>query len=554
MTRLSPGSPVVLADEEGGWRGVVSQKNRETIAVAFSDWPELDLDANLRLNLSSDETTRKRQRTVLLAAQHAPKNRLGHLRDVLLGVREPRFKKVAPYAPNPRLNASQQAAIDHAIAADDVAIIHGPPGTGKTTAVAELIRRAAADGQKVLACAPSNLAVDNLVERLAKLRIRVVRLGHPARVLEELREYTLDFQAESHPEMKMVRKLFKDAEQLRDKSFKFTRARPLPGAKREMRDEAKSMIADARRIEDQIAAVILDGADVVCATLTGLDDNLIGDRRFEWCVIDEAGQATEATSWVPLTRAERVVLAGDPWQLPPTILSNEAQREGFGVSMLERLMKQQGERLARMLTVQYRMNAAIGQFSSTEFYSGELQPDASVKDHVLAELPGIIESEFTIAPLEFVDTAGAGYDEEPEPDGESRHNAQEAEIVRRRVMSLQESGLAPRDIAVITPYAAQAKFLRGLIDIEGLEIDTVDGFQGREKEAVIISLVRSNPRGEIGFLNDVRRMNVALTRARRKLIVIGDSATIGGHDFYERLLKYFEASGAYRTVWEEPAS
>lgn len=553
-TRLGPGSPVVLtATAEAGqsWRGVVSARQRETISVAFSDWPEIESDSDVRIDLSSDETARQRQRKALLAVRDAPKNRTGQLRDVLLGESEPKFRNAdIGTTLNAGLNQSQRDAVDFALTSEELAIIHGPPGTGKTTAVVELIRRAIARGEKVLACAPSNLAVDNLVERLARYETKVLRLGHPARVLPELRAHTLDLMAEAHPDMKLARKLFKEAYALRDRSHRFTRAKPEPGAKREMRDEAKSMIADARRIEDQLSESLLDGADVICATLTGVDDRMLGDRRFGLVVIDEAGQATQPPCWIPLLRSERIVLAGDPWQLPPTVISPEATADGFAVSLLEWLMKERGSAISRRLTVQYRMHADIAKFSSDEFYEGSLAPHESVAAHLLNDLPGVSSTELTSTPIEFVDTAGAGYDEEEEPDGESRHNSQEAQLVAKRIAALEEQGLSRAEIAVITPYAAQAKLLRQLIG-DDVEIDTVDGFQGREKEAVIISLVRSNPRGEIGFLSDVRRMNVALTRARRKLIVIGDSATIGGHAFYGRLLTYFEQQMAYRTVWEE---
>lgn len=557
-TRLGVGSPVVLSpqqnDDDESWRGIVSARNRDSISVALSDWPEIDASADVRLDASFDETSRQRQRTALLTAKSAPLNRLGQLREILLGNRPPKFDPAADEPPlNSQLNGPQREAVAFALATQDVAIIHGPPGTGKTTTVVELIRRAAARGQKLLACAPSNLAVDNLLERLVRQGEDAVRLGHPARVLPELREHTLDLMVDAHPDMKVARRLVKEAHQLRNKADRFTRAKPLPGAKREMRQEARELIADARRLEEQVATSILDHATVVCATLTGIDPKILGEREFDLAVIDEAGQATEPICWIPLLRSNKLVLAGDPFQLPPTILSPEALKGGFAVSLLERLMAADGARLSRRLTIQYRMHEQIGSFSSAEFYDGSLAPDATVQSHLLADLPGVEISNLTSTPLEFVDTAGAGYDEEVEPDGESRLNPQEAELARRRVEQLLAAGMAARDVAVIAPYAAQVRHLRERITVDELEIDTVDGFQGREKEAVIITLVRSNSRGEIGFLSDIRRMNVALTRARRKLIVIGDSATVGGHPFYGRLLQYMERCGAYRTVWEEPA-
>jgi predicted DNA helicase len=246
-----------------------------------------------------------------------------------------------------------------------------------------------------------------------------------------------------------------------------------------------------------------------------------------------------------------MVMAGDPFQLPPTVLSKDAVRENFQVSLLERLMERWGTKAARRLEVQYRMHVDIMDFSSAEFYEGSLTADPSVASHLLSDLEGVIADPLTTTPVTFFDTAGAEFLEEKEPDGESKRNPREAFAAAEIVRRLVEAGVPGEGIAVIAPYAAQVRLLRRSIPFEGIEIDTVDGFQGREKEAVVLSLVRSNPEGEIGFLGDVRRMNVALTRARRKLIAIGDSATLGGHPFYARALAYWESRGAYRTVWDE---
>jgi superfamily I DNA and/or RNA helicase len=504
-----------------------------------------------RLDVSTDEISRQRQQAALNEARKAERGRPAQLRDALLKQRPPKFADVKPITPlDAGLNRSQIEAIELALAAADVAIIHGPPGTGKTTTVVELIRQAIARGEKVLACAPSNLAVDNLLERLVRAGERAVRLGHPARVLKELQEHTLDLLVEAHPDVALARKLLKEAQSLRNKADRFTRAKPPPGAKAALRREAGELVADARRIEQQVVEHLLDSAGVLLATLTGIDSQVLGDRTFDLVVIDEAAQAIEPACWIAILRAGRVVLAGDHCQLPPTILSQEADKAGLSVSLMERLARQLGPAISRRLTTQYRMHAAIMGFSSAEFYESSLVADPSVAGHRLSDLPHVTASPRTESPLTFIDTAGASYDEELEPAGESRRNPSEAEVVGRQVQSLLDAGVAPAEIAVITPYAAQVRLLREQLTIAGLEIDTVDGFQGREKEAVVISLVRSNTTGEIGFLGDIRRMNVALTRARRKLIVIGDSATIAGHAFYHRLLAYFEGQGAYKTVWE----
>ncbi len=553
--RLEPGAPVLLTAQggESGWRAVVCEREQRLLRIALNEPPEdAEPQALYRLDLASDEVARQRQEIALQRARAAQRDRLAELRAVLLGETPPAFAPAAAFTPlDAGLNASQQDAIRHALAARDVAVIHGPPGTGKTTAVVELIRQAVRRGERVLACAPSNLAVDNLLERLLAQGEKAIRLGHPARVLPGLRENTLDLLVEDHNDTRLARKLVKDAFALFRKASKYTRAKPEPGARQEMRQEARALLTDARRLEAQAVEQILAGATVVCATLTGLDSEVLGQRSFDLAVIDEAAQTTEPACWLPLLRCQRVVLAGDHCQLPPTILSQEAAAAGFGISLMERIVALHGPAVTRRLEVQYRMHEAIMAFSSAQFYDGALVADASVSGHLLSDLPGVSSSALTQNPVEFIDTAGAGYDEQDEPGGESRLNPQEADLVCRKVRALLDAGVSPSDIAVIAPYAAQVRLLREKLAVAGLEIDSVDGFQGREKEAVVLSLVRSNPQGEVGFLADVRRMNVALTRARRKLLVIGDSATLAAHPFYQALVGHFEASGAYHSVWDE---
>ena len=561
-TRLGAGSPVLLSPEgakrHDGYRGIVSERGEHSVHVALNSIPaDLDEHPSWRLDLAHDEVAVERQRAALDRARLARGERLAELRDIMLGERSPRFSPGASdcsgsfSARGIQLNEVQREAVEFALAAEDVALIQGPPGTGKTTATVELIRRAVTAGQRVLATAPSNLAVDNVFERLLDAGVRAVRLGHPARVLPELRAHTLDLLVEEHDDVRLARRLVKEAMGLFRKASRSTRAKPRPGERREARDEARQLLADARRLEAQAVEHILDNAEVLCATTTGIDSDVIGPRRFDLAVIDEACQSTEPGSWIPILRSERVVLVGDQCQLPPTVVSLEAAAQGFGTSLFERLAGRYGSQAIRRLTVQYRMHEAIMRFSSREFYDDELVADDSVAAHRLIDLPGVTVGPLTERPVEFIDTAGAGYDEELEPEGESRFNRREAELVAVKVRHLLSAGVAAADVAVIAPYAAQVRLLREMLDAPALEIDSVDGFQGREKEAVILSLVRSNSTGDIGFLADIRRTNVALTRARRKLIVIGDSATLASHPFYRRLLEYFEEIGGYGTVWEQ---
>lgn len=554
--RMEPGEPVILsavgARSGEGWRGVVCERCRMELRIALNEPPgEDERPASYRLDLSTDEAARQRQVAALERTRSATRDRLAELRRVLLGETAPEFRLETPLAPlDDSLNPSQQEAIQFALTAKDVAILHGPPGTGKTTAVIELIRQAVRRGQKVLACAPSNLAVDNLLERLLTAGERAVRLGHPARVLPALREHTLDLMVEDHEDTRQARKLAKRAFALFRQASKWTRGSPEPGLRQQLRQEGRALLDDSRRLEALAVDRILNGATVLCATLTGLDSTILGQRQFDLAIIDEAAQCTEPVCWLPLLRSQCLVLAGDHCQLPPTILSREAADEGFGISLMERLVARYGPLVTRRLNVQYRMHEAIMNFSSQQFYDADLEAHASVRAHLLCDLPGVIASPLTQTPVQFIDTAGAGFDEQAEPNGTSRLNPQEADLVSQKMQALLESGVSAEAIAVIAPYAAQVRLLREKLPIAHLEIDSVDGFQGREKEAVVLSLVRSNLQGEVGFLADIRRMNVALTRARRKLLVIGDSATLSSHPFYQAMLAYFESIGAYHSVWD----
>lgn len=579
--RLRVGSPVTLTPlaEEGGGPlgGVVSARKVDWIEVAVEHWPDAK---HYDLDLAGDEVTRNRERAALLAVSQAG-GRLLQLRKILLGDLDPEFgrprlpafdaesdtRSCADANTRPEelsslaaLNDSQQQAIQFALSALDIAIIHGPPGTGKTTTVVEFIRQATARGETVLACAPSNTAVDNLLERLVAVDQDVVRLGHPARVKQELQEHTLDALVEAHENSRWVKELLRDAEKLYQQAQRYTRARPARGEKQELRRQAKQLKWEARTLEKRSIAEVLTSAKVVCTTTT-IDDAILEDRYFDWVVIDEACQGTESASWIPMLRGERILLAGDHCQLPPTVISKEAAAEGYARSMMERLVETYGDTITRQLNVQYRMHEKIMRFSSDQFYGETLIADDSVASHTLRDLPKVaqlpmearpeIVPAMTSQPLLFIDTAGADYDEELEPEGLSKRNPLEGRLVLHKVQELLAVGVAASDIAVIAPYAAQVRWLRQHAGERELEIDTVDGFQGREKEVVVISLVRSNRIGEIGFLGDARRMNVALTRARRKLIVIGDSATLGRHAFYSELLEYFQLHDAYGSVWEE---
>jgi predicted DNA helicase len=404
--------------------------------------------------------------------------------------------------------------------------------------------------------------VDNLVERLAQAGLDPVRVGHPARVLESVLAHTLEARVRAHEQGRLAQELVREAWRLRDAARK-QRTKRGPGRFSESRAqerEARALFAEAREREDRAEADVLERAKVVLATLTGIEAPPLRGRRFALAVVDEATQAVEPAAYLALLRADRAVLAGDHLQLAPTILSEEAHKGGLGVSLFERLVRPEA---AVALAEQYRMNEAIMRYPSEALYGGKLRAHPSVASHAIDG-----------APLEVIDTAGRGFDEatpsgweapgsprrRAEPEGRSigsssKLNEGEADLAAAQVERLVALGVPPADIAVIAPYDAQVQLLRQRLASrleQGLEIDTVDGFQGREKDAVIVTLVRSNDEGDLGFLSDIRRMNVALTRARRKLVVIGDSATVARHPFYEGFFRYAERIGAWRSAWESP--
>lgn len=547
--RLKVGAPAVISndqdDQDRGVPGVVSRRRHNLVQVATDQWPD---GVRFRLDLSPDETTRKRQLAAMGRIRQAT-GPIAKLRDRMLGARPLRFDAPEPVDWITDLNPSQQDAVRFALTVRDVGILHGPPGTGKTTTLAEVILQAVRRGERVLACAPSNTAVDNLLERLVQWIPRVLRVGHPARVFEALRGHTLDELVDQHPSADVIRDMRREVESLVRDAGRSSRGYNAHRRRRELYAEAGKLRGQIRMMERSVIRGLLEDADVICTTTT-IDDDLLSQQTFDLAVIDEACQCPLPGVWQAVLRADRLVLAGDHQQLPPTVLSDEAAQRGMRDSLMQRLIRREGDAVFRRLAVQYRMHEAIMQFSSQQFYDGELVADAAVQSHRLVDLPGVRATEATEAPLAFFDTAGAEFTETIEPNGESKRNVGEANVILHQVRELLDAGVAADQLAVIAPYAAQVRLLRDRCDVPKLEIDTVDGFQGREKEVVLLTLVRSNDAGEIGFLADSRRTNVALTRARRKLIVVGDSATLGRHPFYADLLDYFDLHGAYRSVWE----
>jgi len=381
--------------------------------------------------------------------------------------------------------------------------------------------------------------------------VNALRLGHPARIAMALREHTLDFKLALHPLGKIISETQGELSRLFKKEERY-RERRSPGmsAERQIRDEISHLKHEIRNLRKEVFSRVMKEAEVIVGTPASVQDKSIREKTFDLLLIDEATQATEPITWIPLTRAKKVVMAGDHFQLPPTVRSKEAEEMGLGVTLFERFYKILGTGSKQLLERQYRMNETIMGFSSKEFYKGLLVADDSVKHKTLSDLPGVKKSVETEEPLIFIDTAGKGFEEKLEEGSQSRYNFEEAALVLLQLEKMLACGVRPEEIAVISPYSAQVRLLTSKTPQAEVEIDSVDGFQGREKELVIVSLVRSNMEGEMGFLTDTRRMNVAMTRAKKKLIVIGDSATLSSIKFYSDFIKYAEEVGGYKSAWE----
>jgi ATP-dependent RNA/DNA helicase IGHMBP2 len=516
------------------------------------------------------------------------------------------------------LNDAQRAAVTLGMSTEDVALIHGPPGTGKTTAVVELILQAVRrQRRRVLVCAPSNVAVDNIAERLAlapppplppssstdptpsrtelsKRPVRIVRLGHPARLAPATQAYSLEALVEAADGTAIVRDIRAELAALERRGVS-PKTPQLREARRQWRGETRALRRELRTREARVVGEVVSTREVVLCTCVGAGARVLREERFDLVVIDEAAQALEAANWIPIQRGGRVVLAGDHKQLAPTVKSGRAEALALGVTLFDRLMREDGVGgpaggRACMLQVQYRMHADICAWASRAMYEGRLRADPSVARRTLAGL-GKGEREdgeeggdedMTEAVLLFLDTAGCGMEEEegerppsPPPSSpssspsrqrapkktvrvrsllsSSRANEGEAQVVAAHVQALlRRTGLAPADVAVITPYNAQVERLRSLLHPQypDLQVRSVDGFQGGEREAVVLSLVRSNHRGEVGFLRDDRRLNVAVTRAKRHCCLVGDSETVGRHPFLASLLQHCDEVGQIRSAME----
>ncbi len=528
---------------------------RLRLTLRTDELPDWSRNGKLGLDLLFDDNSYNEMQNALKQANaSAGSEKENRLNAVLTGRRAPGFHNTIPLFQKDPLNASQQAAIGRILAAEDLAIVHGPPGTGKTTTLVQAIRLLVRGEGQVLVVAPSNAAVDLLSEKLADQGLNVLRVGNPARVSERLMSLTLDSKMAAHAGMKDIKKMKKQANEYRSMAHKYKRN--FGKAERDQRkalfEEAHKIIKEVEKTEQYIIDNLISQAQVIAATLVGANHYTVRHLKYRTVVIDEAGQALEPACWIPVLKAEKLVMAGDHCQLPPTIKSEEAAAGGLAATLLEKCIALHPEAVV-MLEEQYRMHTDIMGYSSKVFYEQRLKAHGAVAGHLLFDAD---------APLAFIDTAGCGFEEKT--DNSSMTNTEEASFVvqhlTRFVGRLSEnyaSGNFP-SIAVIAPYRGQIELLQDLIDhspvlnnySNSISVNTIDSFQGQERDIVYISMTRSNPDSRIGFLSEIRRMNVAMTRARKKLVVIGDSATLGQSAFYAGFINYADRKNAYLSAWE----
>ena len=523
----------------------VSYVDGDRMVVAVPDNGQLiDVQGaeNVGVQLFFDETSYKMMFDALDRVMKA-KGRLGYLRDLFYSHQQPETFTFTPMH-FPYLNATQEDAVNKVLRAKDVAIVHGPPGTGKTTTLVEAIYETLRRENQVLVCAQSNMAVDWISEKLVDRGINVLRIGNPTRVNDKMLSFTYERRFEAHPDYEMLWAIRKAIRELRAQ-------RKRGGDK--YHQKLERLKERATELEVRINAQLFGEARVIACTLVGSANRLLEGQKFGTLFIDEAAQALEAACWIPIRRVSRVILAGDHCQLPPTVKSFEALKAGLGKTLMERIVENKPE-VVTLLKMQYRMNEEIMRFSSDWFYGNQVESAPEVKFRSILDLD---------IPMTWIDTSQFELPEDSDITfketfvGESfgRINKAEAELTLLVLEQYFEKIGKERilderlDVGVISPYRAQVQYMRRLLKNKEffkpyrhlISVNTVDGFQGQERDIILISLVRANDEGQIGFLRDLRRMNVAITRARMKLIILGDASTMTRHPFYKKLYEYIEA-------------
>jgi len=507
------------------------EDDRMVVAVGSSQaLIDIQNAEQLGVQLYFDETSYRTMFSALDDVVNAKKNRLAQLRDLFAGQLKPEKYSFAPQR-FPWLNPTQEQAVNEVLWAKDVAVVHGPPGTGKTTTLVEAIYETLHRETQVLVCAQSNMAVDWISEKLVDHGVPVLRIGNPTRVNDKMLSFTYERRFESHPdytELWSLRKAIRDIREQRRKG-------------ESTHQKLARLRERAQELEMRIHESLFNEARVVACTLVGSANKVMVGQHFSTLFIDEAAQALEPACWIAIRRAGRVVLAGDHQQLPATVKCYEAQKQGLGRTLMERIVENVPQ-CVTLLRVQYRMHDQIMRFSSDWFYEGKVESAPEVRYRSILDWDTPMMWVESPSPEAFVGT------------NHGRINKAEAEltisVLEKYVEKIGRQRYTDErlDVGIITPYRLQAQYLRSLLKKsetlrpirKTISVNTVDGFQGQERDIVLISLVRSNEHGQIGFLNDLRRMNVAMTRARMKLIIIGDASTLCHHPFYRRLLEYIE--------------
>ena len=563
------GSPVSIyqANESGASQvpaevriGIVRKANAASLEIILDGTPLTAAETHERwtLDARSDDRTFQRMARALSHWINTDDEGEQGIRNGLLDngalpeVVKHELPQTSLTGPPSAINAQQQAWLTDALNEPVLSLLHGPPGTGKTTALLAYVVEMVHRKKRLLLTAPSNAAVDLLVAGCAERGISAVRMGHPMRLSDEVQRFGLDMLVEADPEYKQVRDLRKRAKKAWQIVDRFHRnfGSEQRSERAAARHDAKSLQKEAFELERFIAERIIRQAHVVCATLSGSASEALATEKFDCVIIDESGQAMLPAALIVMRKSNRYILAGDPHQLPPVIKSDKARKMGLDESALARFMRSKScaERIT-LLTEQYRMHPDIMAPSSEWFYEGRLQ---AAPEMLLHALPDILRSPWT-----FIDSAGCGFDEEKEEGSASTFNGAEAEFVLQRTLEILQA-CPTFQVGVIAPYRAQVSELMRQFDALGVQADmrervefaTVDAFQGQERDAIVISFTRSNLEGEVGFLKEYRRTNVAMTRAKHHLLMIGDGATLGSDSFYRQLIERAEESRAYFSAWE----
>lgn len=567
-TEISVGDMVLVSTDNplrSDLTGTVTEKGARFIKVAFDKRvPKWAIKKKVRLDLYANDITFRRMEDNLNHLSLKGKNAL----EYILNERNPKKNREVPYISyiDENLNRSQKKAIENALSCENFFLIHGPFGTGKTRTLVELISQETRQNHKVLATAESNAAVDNILERLMdNKKLTLTRLGHPQRVSKHNITQTLAYKVENHKLNKKIKKIYKNIDNLIEKRKVHTRPSPqyrrgfsdyeiLHNASRgkggrgissekmksmakwiEINQEIDEAHDDIKRIENRMIKEIVDSSDVILATNSSSALESIARVKFDVAIIDEASQATIPSVLIPIAKAHRFILAGDHKQLPPTIISDRAGE--LSKTLFEELIRMYPFK-SQLLNIQYRMNSLLMKFPNEEFYNNGLKSDSSVDDITIND---ILNGNHEEEALLFIDTSDVDMEGETHlKDSKSIINSLEAEISVGIARDYIDAGIGEDDIGIISPYADQVKIIQEQTPVE---VKTVDGFQGREKEIIIISTVRSNENGNIGFLRDLRRLNVAITRAKRKLVIIGNKNTLQVDPTYERLINFCENRG-----------